>query len=186
MAAPRVSKVYAVEDAKIAVMTADTGASPTYSASIDVPGIKTVEISGTVENKQLRGDNTLLDSNSTLTDISVSVSHAKISLDVLDAIVGGTVTDSGTGTNEVATWDLLGTDSMQYFKLEARTPANGADPTGGDVHFILWKCMIDSLPSLGHAEEDYRIVSFTAKASPAISNSKWITAEIRESSAALT
>lgn len=181
MAISHDTKVYGVEDCKIAVLLTDPAAgTATYGTLIDVPGIKTVEITGTVDSKSLRGDNQLLDQNSTVTDISVAISHAKLSLDVLEAITGGTTTDSGSGTDEVAEFELLGTDSLAYFKLEAITPTGGADQVGGAVHFVLPKLMIDSFPSVGHAEEDYRIVSFSAKASPRISDSQWILTRILE------
>jgi hypothetical protein len=186
LAVTHVSKIYAVEDCKIAKLTGDSGASATYAAIIDVPGIKTVEIAGNIDTKELRGDNQLLDSNSTLTNITVNITHAKISLDVLPVILGGTTADSGSTPNQVATFDRLGTDTFDYFKLEAKTPTNGADPTGGDIHFILHKLMISSFPDMGHAEEDYRIVGFTATASPLVSTSKWITVKINETAAAIS
>lgn len=180
MAVTHVSKIYAVEDCKIAKLTADaSGASAaTYASLIDVPGIKTVEISGTVDTKPLRGDNQLLDSISSLTAITAAIAHAKLSLDVLPVLLGGTTTSS--------TFDLLGTDTLNFFKLEAKTPSNGADPVGGDVHFVLHKCMISAMPSIGNAEEDYRIVSFEVTCSPLISTSKWITAKINDTALAIS
>ena len=187
MALTHVSKIYAVDDCKIAKLTGDTsGGSATYASIIDVPGIKTLEISGTVDTKQLRGDNQLLDQISLLTGVSVAVSHAKISFDVLAVIAGGTVTDSGSTPNQKATWDLLGTDRFSYFKIEARTPVDGADPVGGDLHFVLHKCQITDFPSIGNAEEDYRIVSFNAAATPLISTNKWITAVLEETATAIS
>src|SRR5438105_4195893 len=143
-----VSKVYSVDDCKLAKLLTDpSGGSATYSTSLDVPGIKTVEISGNVDTKELRGDNQLLDSNSLLTQVSVAVSHAKISLDVLAVILGGTVADSGTTPNQVAAYDLLGASRFSNFKIEARTPAGGADIPAGDIHFVLHKLILADFPS---------------------------------------
>jgi len=181
------SKLYAVDDCKIAKLTADpAGGSPSYGSILDVPGIKTATISGTVDTKELRGDNQLLDKNSTLKSIQVAVQHAKLSLDVLAILQGGAVVDAGTTPNQTATYTLLGTDTMNYFKLEARTPANGADFIGGDVHFVLHKLIISALPDIGLTEEDYRIVSFTADASPLISTSKFLTIVENETAAAIS
>lgn len=183
----RVTKVYAISDAKIAPLTADPASgTPTYGALIDVPGIKTLEISGDVEVKQLRGDNTLLASNSAITNVQVAVSHAKLSLDVLVAILGGTVTDSGTGATEVSTWDLSNTNAtLPPFKLEGVTPSGGVDTVGGDMHVVLHKVSLAGFPDLGFAEEDYRIASFTANAEPLISNGKWISIVLNETAAAI-
>ncbi|MFD4558967.1 phage tail protein [Streptomyces sp. NPDC058469] len=182
-----VSKLYSVQDAKIAALTADpaTG-SPTYGALIDVPGIQTMEISGDIETKTLRGDNVKLATNSSLTNIQVKIDHAKVSLDVLMAILGGTVTDSGTTPAQKSVWDLTSTTAtLPPFKLEGVTPPNGVDVVGGDLHWTLHKLTLSAFPDLGFAQEDFRVVSFTADADPLLSNGKWISATINETAAAI-
>ncbi|MFJ4649472.1 phage tail protein [Streptomyces bobili] len=183
----RFTKVYGISDAKIAPLTADPAGGPaTYGTSIDVPGIKTFEISGDVEVKTLRGDNTKLATDSAISNIQVSVTHAKVSLDVLVAILGGAVTDSGTGTAEVARWDLKGaTATMPAFKLEGVTPPNGVDLVGGDFHVILHKLKLSSFPDLGFAEEDYRIASFTADADPLLATDDWLSLVLNETAVAI-
>ena len=187
MAIQRFTKVYGIKDAKIAPLTSDpAGSTPVYGALIDVPGIKTFEISGDVEVKQLRGDNTKLASNSALTNVQVAVTHAKVSLDVLVAILGGAVTDSGTGSTEVSRWDLKGaTATFPPFKLEGVTPPNGVDIVGGDMHVVLHKLTLSAFPDLGFAEEDYRIASFTADADPLLSTDDWISLVLNETAAAI-
>ncbi|MFD6294517.1 phage tail protein [Streptomyces sp. NPDC060235] len=183
----RFTRVYGIKDAKIAPLTTDPAAgSPTYGALIDVPGIKTFEISGDVEVKSLRGDNTKLATNSAITNIQVSVTHAKMSLDVLAAIIGGTVTDSGTTPAQKTGWDLTGANAtMPPFKLEGVTPPNGVDIVGGDMHVVLHKLTLASFPDLGFAEEDYRIASFTANADPLLSSDKWLSIVLNETAAAI-
>lgn len=187
MPTQRFTKVYGIKDAKIAPLTADpSGGSPTYGALIDVPGIKSFEISGDVEVKTLRGDNTKLASDSAISNIQVAVTHAKVSLDVLVAILGGAVTDSGTGTAETARWDLKGaTATMPPFKLEGVTPPNGTDLIGGDFHVVLHKLKLAGFPDLGFAEEDYRIASFTADADPLLSTDDWISLVLNETAVAI-
>jgi hypothetical protein len=183
----RFTRVYSIEDAKISKLTADpAGGAATYGTPIDVPGIKTFEISGDVEVKKLRGDNTQLATNAAITNIQVSVSHAKVSLDVLNAIVGGAVTDSGTAPNQSTRWDLSADDaSLPPFKLEGVTPPNGIDIVGGDHHVILHKLTLSAFPEIGFAEEDFRIASFTADADPLQSTGLWISAVINETAAAI-
>lgn len=184
----RFTQVYGIQDAKIAPLTSDPASgSPTYGALIDVPGIKSMEISGDVEVKTLRGDNTKLASNSALTNVQVSVTHAKVSLDVLKAILGGTVTDSGTTPAQSTRWDLGGADAtFPAFKLEGVTPQNGTDLIGGDYHVVLHKLTVASFPDLGFAEEDYRIASFTANADPLISTGDWISIVLNETAVAIS
>lgn len=182
----RVTKLYAVQDAKIAPLTADPAAgTPTYGALIDVPGIKEVEISGDIEVKELRGDNTLLDSDSAISNITVSFPHAKLSLDVLAAIMSSTVTDAGTGATETSTWDLANTGRPTPFKFEAVTPVSGGDLIGGDVHFLLHKCILSSFPTIGLAEEDYRTPEVEAQAVPLISTGKWLSVVINKTATAI-
>lgn len=187
MPVSHISKVFAVEDAKIGKMTADVAASPpTYAALVDVPGIKSVTVSGDIDTKELRGDNTLLDVFSKLTNVSVSIEHAKLSLDVLPVLLGGATVDSGTGSTEVATYGLTGNDSFNYFKLEAKTPAGGVDTIGGDAHFVFYKCMLSSFPDLGMAEEDYRTSAFEVRATPIIgTGNKWFDVVLNETAAAI-
>lgn len=181
-----VSKLFAVQDCKVSKLTADpAGGSPTYATSIDVPGIKTMEIGGDVNTNELRGDNQQLDFGAVLGGVTVDVEHAKIHLDVLAILLGGTVTDSGTTPNQVATYSLPGGAAFSYFKLEGKTPTGGADTPTGDVHFILWRCILASFPSIGFAEEDYRTVSFSAQAVPLVSSGKLLDAVANETAAVI-
>ncbi|MGW5130355.1 phage tail protein [Streptomyces sp. NPDC004135] len=182
----RVTKLYAVEDAKIAPLLADPeGGTPSYGAGIDVPGIKSMEISGDVEVKELRGDNRLLDSDSSLSNVTVAFPHAKLSLDVLAALLGGNVTDSGTTPAQATEWELLDDAKPLPFKLIGKTPSGGSDQIGGDVHFTLWKCILSSFPGVGLAEEDYRTIENEARAVPLISTGKWISVRINETAVAI-
>lgn len=183
----RFSKVFAVEDAKIAKLTADpSGGTATYGTLVDVPGIKEVTLSGTVNAKELRGDNSLLDAFSTLQSLSISVSHAKISVDVLQTLLAGTITETGVTPAQKTVWGLAGTDSPNYFKFEAKTPTNGADFVGGDVHILLHKCVVSGLPDIGFAEEDYRTVGFDAIASPLLATGrKWVDVVFNETALAI-
>lgn len=188
MPVPHYSKFFAVTDAKLAKLTADpAGGAAAYAALIDVPGIKGVTVTGDVKTSELRGDNTLLDTNSVLTNIKATISYAKLSLDVLAAVLGGTTVDSGVTPNMKATWDLAGTDAFSYFKLEGRTSTGGVDPVGGDGHILLHKLMLSAFPDLGLAEEDYQLYSMEASASPLLATgNRWVTVTINETQVAIT
>jgi len=181
------SKMFGTQDAKVARVTDDpSGGTATYGTTVDVPAIKSVELSGSVNTVELRGDNSLLDSSTTLTGITGTVNAGKVSLDVLSELFATSVTDAGSGTTETATWDLTATTALRYFKLEAATPSTGADVVGGDVHFILHKCIINGFPDLGLAEEDYRTVSFGVSAVPLLATGrKWLSIVFNETAAAI-
>ncbi|MFJ6143120.1 phage tail protein [Streptomyces anulatus] len=182
----RVTKLYAVEDCKIFPLLSDpSGGVPAYGEGIDVPGIKSMEISGDVEVKELRGDNGLLDSDSSISNVTVSYPHAKLSLDVLKALVSSTVTDSGTTPAQVSKWSLKQGAKPLPYKIVGKTPTSGGDVVGGDVYFTLFKCIMSSFPGIGLAEEDYRTIENEARAVPLISTGEWVDVEIHETAAAI-
>lgn len=180
------TKVYAVKDAKISLMTADpAGGTATYGSAKDVPGIKTVGIAGSLKSAELHGDHTLMDTDEVLEKITFTFSHAKQNIDNLAIILGGTVSDSGTTPNQIAKWALLGTDSLfNYFKLEAQ--CYSVDTIGGDGHLVLWKCKISSFPGLGMAEDDYQTFTVEGYALPRNADAKWIDFLVNESAVAIS
>lgn len=173
------TKVFAVADAKIAPLLSDPeGGTPEYGPAVDVPGIKSVTVSGEIETKTLRGDNTLLDQDSVITGISVSFEYAKLSLDVLAAVLTAPVQDSGTTPDQIASMDITNTTRLRPFRFDAVSVSS--DTIGGDVMLTLWKCVLSSFPELGMAEEDYKTQPLEAGAMPLLSTGKWLTPSIRE------
>ena len=185
MALSHITKVFAVTDAKMAKLTADpAGGTATYATSIDLPGIKSIKITGDIENKKLRGDNTLLDSDSVLTNVSAEVEHAKLSLDALAAMFGATVTDSGTTPNQKSLMDLVAGMKPQPFKLSGVSAS--ADTIGGNVLLELHKCILTEFPEFGLAEEDYQTVSFKCDAMPLLATgNKWLSVTLSETAATI-
>jgi len=184
MALSKITKVFAAKDAKIYPLTADpSGGSPTYGAGVDVPGLKTVAITGTVNTVSLRGDNRLLDSNSTLGDVSVTLTFARMSQEILSAVTDAAAAASGTTPNEVSSWTLLGDTELAYVGLTAQAVA--ADTIGGDVTFSVYKMVPSSFPEMGLEEEDYKTSSLEFNAVPLLSTGQWVGNAIRETSAAL-
>lgn len=178
---------FGAEDCQIAQLTADpAGGTATYGSWVNVPGIKSVTVSGDVNTVELRGDNSLLDSRSTLTNISVAIEYAMLSQDVLEVLLGGTSQGSGSGTTEVNTFSLAGDDSMNYFKLQARTPDNGGTLVGGDIHYVFYKLILSGFPEQGLAEEDYRTFTMEARAIPRLSDKAWYDYIINETADDIT
>lgn len=186
MPVTHVSKVFAVKDAKIARLTADVaGSAPTYATSIDVPGIKSVTISGDVTTAELRGDNARLDFAAVLGGIEVEFEHAKLSLDALNVLLGSTVADAGVTPNQTATLNVKSTDAFNYFRFQAQ--AAGADPIAGDVTLTLHKCILSEFPELGMSEEDYQTFTVGAAALPILGTpaGAWLDVAVRETAVAL-
>lgn len=179
------SKVFAVKDARIAKLTADAaGAAPTYGTALDVPGIKSVTVGGDVTSVELRGDNKALDGDSFLSSVSVSFEYAKLDLDVLGVLLGGTVVDAGVTPNQTATLGVTAESVFSYFYFEAVSVS--ADPIGGDVRIYLPKCKLTDFPELGMEEEDYRTFEVSAAAYDPVGTGNWFEYGIRETGALLT
>lgn len=185
MAISHVSKLFGIADAKVYPVTADVSGGITYGTGIDVPGVKSLTIAGTVETKELRGDNQLLDSFSVLKSITATLNYAKTDFDILAAVLGATVADSGSGSTEVVTTTLAGDDALGYFKIEAK--AVSVDLVGGDIHVVLPKCIAAGFPFAGLAEEDYQTLSLPCTVVPTIATGlKWVEIIQNETAAALS
>lgn len=178
MTLTHVSKVFAVRDGKIRPMIADNGGATTYATALDVPGLKSVGISGDVNTKELRGDNALLDSQTTITSLKVEFEFAKIDLDVLKSVAGGAVVDSGVTPNQVASWQMGGQTLLPYFGFECLSI--GADTIGGSVGFRFPKVVLNGFPDLGLAEEDFQTVKIGGAPIPALSGKPWIEVFLHE------
>lgn len=190
MSIPHQSKLYGISDMRIAKMTADpTGGAATYAASVDVIGVKKMMVTGAVGTKSLRGDNTLLDVESTLNGLSAVVDYAKFNWDVLNILLGGAVVDSGSTPNQISNFRLLGgapplaPSLPNFFKIEAK--AVDVDYAGGDCHIILWKCKIDAFPQLGFNEEDYELFNFGVQCAPRVADGFWMDVNYNETLAAI-
>src|SRR5437879_11389668 len=111
-------------------------------------------------------------------NVTAAVDYAKLSLDAMSVMFTTVVVDSGTTPNQLATWQMANTDTLNYFKIEGR--AVGADPTAGDVLFSLWKTKISSFPTIGLNEEDYQLSTLGLVVVPRLADNFWINVVVRE------
>jgi hypothetical protein len=175
----RVTKLYSVQDAKISPLLTDpAGGTATYGTIIDVPGIQTMEISGSIEVKKLRGDNGPLATNSHHRH-QVQVTHAKLSLDVLARSSAAPSPTPAPPRRRSRVGPDPATATLPPFKLEGITPPNGVDIIGGDLHWVLYKCTLTAFPDLGFARRT-TASGFTAGCDPLLSTGKWIDAVLNE------
>jgi hypothetical protein len=174
-----ITQVYAVQHCEIAPVTADAaGAAVAYGTWVDVPGIKKIEITGTMTKKTLRGDNRLITQRAALDELTCTFDHAKLSLDVLVVMLGGAVTQSGTTPDMSANWSLLKTAVPLQFGLKGIS-ASSDSPTGA-VRFRLPVCTLSKYPDMGFAEEDFRIVSAEMGILPPNGTDEWVDVSILE------
>lgn len=173
MAATKETKILGINDLKICMIAEDTNtggagegdyrlASTGGSADIiDVKGIQTLALTPTFIEKDLRGDEVVLDRYTKLDSINWSFTNAIMSLDALQLLLGGQTVASGTGTDESQTFTLRGLDLPKYFYLEAQSLYSDA----GDVHVVLYKCKASKV-DYELKGEDYAVVSVSGMAIP--------------------
>src|SRR5207302_4070151 len=119
---------------------------------------------------------------SVLTGLKGVVKFGKVSLDVLNVLTGSLITDSGTTPNQKSVWALKSADAGKFFKLDCQ--AARADPVLGDVHYIFYKCKVETLP-LGLAEEDFHIFTFGFMSMPVLGTGLgWLDVAINETAVA--
>lgn len=151
--------ILGVDDAKISAIAVDDSSALNYDAAIDVPGITSIKLTPNFVEKELRGDETILDQYSKLESIDWSFENSIMSLDVLAILIGGTVTANGVTPNRSQTYKLNKTDKPKYFKLEGKSDYTDM----GDAHVVLYKCKA-SKAEYSFVGEDYAKVSASGKA----------------------
>lgn len=178
-----ITKVYAVQHCQIAsVLTDVVGAACTYGEWFDVPGIKSLVFSGDMDTKQLRGDNRLIDQQSIITGLTAKFENAKLSLQNLAVMLGGSVTDRTASATVPYTgqgWSMTSDAFPLSFGMRAVSAAG--DAPGGAVAFVMSKCSLSGFPEIGAAEEDYQIVSGEVNVNPPNGTSAWLDVVIIDS-----
>lgn len=165
--ATKETKLLGINDLKIVMIADDsdndyrlesTGGSADV---IDIKGIQTLSLTPTFIEKDLRGDEVVLDRYSKLDSINWSFTNAIMSLDAFKVLYGGEIVLSGSGSAETQTFTLRGLDLPKYFYMEAQTLYSDA----GDVHVVLYKCKASKI-DYELKGEDYALVSVSGMAIP--------------------
>lgn len=156
-----------IDDVKISALAQDDSVDLDYASALDVPGIQRIDLSPNFTEKGLKGDGKILDYFIQLDTIGFSFDNAKVDLEVLAILEGGSLESSADGEKHTYT---VSTDSTpKYFKLEGKTNYTGGE--AGDFHFTLFKCRANSVV-VQYKTQDYAIVSVTGIAIPTTNDSK--------------
>lgn len=153
--------VIGIDDAKIFELKPvnDSSGSPlVYEAAIEVPNIQKIELTDVVTEKPLSKDEQVLDYSIKRDCIAWAFQSAKISLDALAILEGGTLTPSAPYV-----YSVTESSAPKYFKFEAK--ANYSAEEVGDFHLKLYKCKANNI-DIQYVANDYAIVSATGVAIP--------------------
>jgi hypothetical protein len=155
-----------VKDCKVYPITADaSGSATTFGTGFDVPGIQEVSLEPNFITSELKGDGgVVLAKKGKIDRMNFSCTYGELSLDVLKTILGATVSDTGSGTAELADMPIDDT-SLPYFKVgflidDLQTSGD----TLATVIVTLQKCQLTGGSLVSGSTDSFNSPTFTAEA----------------------
>lgn len=127
----------------------------TLGTAVDLPRIRTVELSVTTDSTDLEGDDVRVATHNFGKGLEGSIEAGGINAAALAVIEGGEVTTTGTTPNRVSTYKVEGDQSQQYFKLEAQMYGDDS----GDIHFIAWKIKATNGPNYSFTQGEFALTA---------------------------
>jgi hypothetical protein len=156
--------VFDVVDCKVYPLLTDAvGASPTYGAAVDVPGISQVSLNPSITSAELKGDARIIAVRGRLEKMEFQATYGKLSLAVLDTILGtSVVTAAGTTPNRSQTFTVGSPASSPYFRLEFQI--TDLDAGMGSLNVVLYKCTLTGGTLFQSQTDQFGQPSFQASA----------------------
>lgn len=156
------SGVFGVKDLKILPLSTDVaGSAPTYGAAIDIPGIKSLKMSKNISEKESKGDEKVLDTETTFQYLDISWENAEVPLDAIVAIEGTAAVSQTTGTPNTASVIESGDDESGYFQIQCKAKRGS---NVADVGVQIYK--VRGTLSYDFTGEDFVVCSFKGKGIP--------------------
>lgn len=160
MALKTVTKLFGVDDAKLFPVTEDSEAQFVCGEGIDLPGVRQISLTYEIEEKSLTGDEKVLEISNKIKSVTFNMEYAKLSLEILAQLTGGTYTTTGEDDSAVGSYTFGGGDLPNYFQLKAQILDTNND--GGDVHFCIYKAKATAIPING-VQNDFATLTFDGK-----------------------
>lgn len=155
MAANHTSELLSIADLKVyEVLTDVNGGSTTYGAAVDWPDVTGATLSFSTDTKTRRGDGTVKSQRLILSGVTLKVTNTTYNMDVLALVEGGTVTDSGTGSAEIATYSYTSASTPKYVKVEAL--CNGLSSGLNNCHLVIYKAQLTTPADKGFTDDDFQ------------------------------
>jgi hypothetical protein len=152
--------VLGVSDAQIAPITANTTLVYTIGAYIELPELKSLDVTVKSVNKEAVAGFTIVDTFTIKQGYDVKFENLNIDLDVIALINGATLSASGTTPNQINSLIEKGSDIPAQFNLAFKTDlVNGA---AADFHMELY--CVKGLIDIVSKTDDYYTCSFTGTA----------------------
>lgn len=125
---------YGLRDVKITPFTDASGAS--LGTSIDLPYGRTFSFTEAEEFQELRGDDKVVTVRGKGADVEWELESGGVSLEIVAAMYGGTVTTTGVTPNQKKTYQKKANDARPFFKIEGQAISD----SGGDFHVVIDRC----------------------------------------------
>lgn len=152
--------LYDVNDARVYPLLTDAvGASPTYGAGIDVPGITAFSAEPNLVTAEKKGDARVIAKKGRTDRLNCSAEYGKLQTDVLKVLLSGTTGDTATTQHG---YRLASPAPLPYFMFRAQV--QDTDPGLGDVHAILWKCQLTGGSLIDLSSDEFNSPSFDFEA----------------------
>lgn len=122
---------YGLRDLKVATLDS----AGVKGSLVDLPNGQTLEFTETTESQELRGDDVVVATRTTINGVEWSLEAGGISFEAMVVMVGGTITSTGTTPNIKKSWTRLNTEAYPDFFLEGQAMSE----SGGDHHVVIYR-----------------------------------------------
>lgn len=125
---------FGLRDVKITPYT-DLTATVLAASSIDFPVARTLSFAEEEAFEELRGDDRLAASHGSGPQVAWELEGGGVSYEVVRAMYGGSIIESGVTPNQIKTLRKLVTDQRPYFRAEGQAISDN----GGDMHTVIYR-----------------------------------------------
>lgn len=137
---------YGIRDIKVATLDA----AGTKGTLVDLPNAQTLEFQETTSTQELRGDDTIKATRTTVDAVEWTLDAGGINFEAMKVIAGGTITTSGVAPNVVKQWRRMEGESYPDFYLEGQAMSE----SGGDHHTVIHRCKANQISGT-HQDQEF-------------------------------
>lgn len=128
---------YGLRDVKVATLDS-AGVKGTL---VDLPNAQTFEFQEATDTQELRGDDVVVASRTTITGVEWTLDSGGISFEAYVVIAGGAISSTGTTPAVRKQWRRMGTDAYPDFYLVGQAISE----SGGDNHIYIHRAKANQI-----------------------------------------
>jgi hypothetical protein len=177
MAIPTHIKTYSITDLKVAPLTGETPGS-----LIDVPGIRSLTVTLTTEEVELRGDNTVIAVADQGRGLEWSAEAGGLSMAAYQVITGKSFADTGSTPNAIRSMHIASTDNSPYFYLAGKAPGDDAQ---SELQVHIYRAKASGNIELAFSDGEFLTPGFSGRAVGRTADSRLLTLRVMETGAEL-